>query len=72
MAFAKNIIFQYSDDPWLDQFEIDHEGKLAFERGDIIYKGGKTWRVESMVFEDTEKDGLIPTIWIWLTEPLVN
>jgi hypothetical protein len=72
MTFAKNIVLQYSDDPWLDHLEIDLEGKVAFEKGELISKGGKTWKVASMVLEEAEADGARPTIWIWLAEPVVN
>jgi len=72
MGVAKNIVYQYLHTVCPDDLEVDLTGELAFKRGDIIVRGGKHWRIDSVTVEDTTQELRRPTLWIYLIEAPVN
>ena len=72
MTSARNIVYQYSDNIWSDDLEIDLTGELMFKKGDIISRRGKNWKIDSVHSEQCINDLRMVTIWIYLVDVLVN
>jgi hypothetical protein len=51
MVRVKNIVYQFPDNGWPDDVEIDRTGTLRFSKGDFIVEGGITWKVDSITIE---------------------
>jgi hypothetical protein len=71
VASARNIVYQYSDNIWADDLEIDLTGELTFKKGDIILRRGKNWKIDSVHSEQYINDPRM-TIWVYLVDVLVN
>lgn len=71
MTTARNIVYSYADKRQFDEVELDLTGALPVNKGDIITRRGKTWRVDSvhLIAEDIRA---IPALWVLLIEALVN
>ena len=72
MGRVKNIIYQFSDTISQDYEQVDLTGDLNFVKGDIIVKGGKTWRVYSVTNEESINKLERPTLWICLVHAPAN
>ena len=72
MGVGKNIVYQYLHTVCPDDLEVDLTGELTFKTGDIIVRGGKHWRIDSITVEDTTQELRRPTLWIYLVEAAVN
>jgi len=72
VAGARNIVYQYSDNLWSDDLEIDLTGELTFKKGDIILRRGKNWKIDSVHSEQYINDLRMVTIWVYLVDVSVN
>jgi hypothetical protein len=45
MGCVRDVVYQFSDNIWQDDEQIDLTGELHFSKGEIIKRGGKNWRV---------------------------
>jgi hypothetical protein len=72
MGRVKNVIYQFSDNLWQDDEQIDLKGELNFSKGEIIVRGGKNWRVYSITSEESINKLERPTLWICLVDAPVN
>jgi hypothetical protein len=73
MGLPKNVIYRFVDDPRSDELEVDHSGALRFRAGEILGRGGKFWRVDSIRWElSSEHSQRVPTLRVYLTRAPVN
>jgi len=72
VATAKNIVYRYSNS-WDEEVEVDLAGALTFAKGDMVYRGGKVWKVDSITLDfDVAGGNRLPILWVNLTEMRVN
>jgi hypothetical protein len=72
MSVPKNIIYQFSNS-WHDEVERDIAGVLSLAKGDVVWRGGKVWKVQSITWDHEIGGGLkMPTLWVTLIEMKVN
>jgi hypothetical protein len=72
MRLGKNIVYQYRDDVLVDEVETDLTGDLHFTKGEIIVRGGKNWKVDSIMMEEPIQKLQRPTLWLDLVKAPVN
>ena len=72
MRFGTNIVYQYSDESVQDEVEIDLTGELHFTKGEIIVRGGKSWKINCITIEEPIDKAQRPTIWLELVDAPVN
>ena len=72
MGRVKNVVYQFSDNIWQDDEQIDLTGELHFLKGEIIVRDGKNWRVCSITSEESTNKLERPTLWISLVDAPVN
>jgi hypothetical protein len=54
--YAKQVVYRYNGHLSSDQIEFDAHDTLTFTKGDIIWRPGKYWKVESTQLEEVRGD----------------
>jgi hypothetical protein len=66
---AKQVVYRYNGHLSSDQIEFDSHGMLAFTKGDVIWRPGKYWKVESTQFEEVRSDrNPMPSLLVCLVD----
>jgi hypothetical protein len=66
---AKQVVYRYNGHLSSDEIEFDAHGKLTFAKGDVIWRPGKYWKVESTQLEELKGDrNPIPSLLVCLVE----
>ena len=65
-------MYQYCDELLSDEVEIDLTGELHFEKGEVIVRGGRNWKINGITFEEPIDQVQRPTLWVELVYAPVN
>ena len=66
---AKQVVYRYNGHLSSDEIQFDAHGDLAFTKGDIVWRPGKYWKVESVQLEELKGDSNpIPSLLVCLVD----
>jgi hypothetical protein len=66
---AKQVVYRYNGHLSTDEIQFDANGDLAFAKGDIVVRPGKSWKVESTRLEESKHGGNpMPSLLVCLVD----
>jgi hypothetical protein len=66
---AKQVVYRYNGHLSTDEIQLDAHDELTFTKGEIVWRSGKYWKVESTQLEEL-KGGRnpVPSLLVCLVE----
>jgi hypothetical protein len=65
---TKQVVYRYNGHLSTDEIQFDAHGDLAFTKGDIVWRPGKYWKVESTQLEELKSCNSIPSLLVCLVD----